>query len=73
MGVNGQPQNCIDDIRCPAIKGLPRETIVMLHKSLVSIAHMRLSIESVNFQVYRSSSAVHESKELLRRLRREGF
>jgi len=61
----------IDDIRCPAIKGLPEDVVHILHHSLVEIAIMRQSIESANQEVERSLLAVFESCELLRELRRK--
>lgn len=45
----------------------------MVHNSRVDIAHMRIGIESVRFQVVRSCNAVLESNELLARLRQEGW
>src|SRR5262245_27991717 len=45
MGTSDRPQNCIDGIRCPAIKGLPRETVHILHHSLVGLVCMQRSIE----------------------------
>jgi len=73
MGTTDRPQNCIDGIRCPAIKGLPRETVHILHHSLVGLVCMQRSIEDVKLQVDRSWDAVRESRKLLHRLRKEGF
>jgi hypothetical protein len=73
MAVNERTQHCVDDIRCPAIEGLPPETVAMLHHSLVDIVHMRRSIESVKLRTRNSLDAARESAELLRRLHLEGF
>ena len=67
------PDNCIDHLRCPAIDGLPPETVAMLHHSLVDIVRMRRSIESAGRQVRHSLDAALDSAELLRRLHLEGF
>src|SRR5262245_47309610 len=40
-----QLKNRVDRIRCPAIEGLARDTVHMLHQSLVGIARMQMSIE----------------------------
>ena len=45
----------------------------MLHKSMVQLATMHRSIESLNIRIERSTAAVSESKRLLARLRRDGF
>jgi len=73
MNVVDKPKNSIDLIRSPATQGLGSKTIDMVHKSMVDIAKMRLCTERILFQVGRSSNALLDSKELLDRLRREGF
>ena len=73
MSSTDRPLDCVDRIRCPAIKGLPRETVHILHDSLVSLVHLQRSIEGARLQVDRSCDAVRESKKLLHRLRMEGF
>ena len=60
------------DVRCHAIKGMPRKPFTV-HASLVDIAHMRIRIDQTKFLISRSSNAVFESTELLRRLRFEGL
>ena len=67
------PKAFVDRIRCPRIKGLPPETIHLLHKSLVHIVNMRRSIERANLQRDRSILAAIEAEQLLGRLRREGY
>lgn len=67
------PKNCIDQIRCPAIQGMPRETVHMLHDSLVGLVYLRRSIEHTQLHVDRSLDAVRECEKLLHRLRMEGF
>jgi len=67
------PQDCIGGIRCPAIKGLPTETVNLLHQSMVEIVQLRRSIEYARIGVDHSWRAVLESRDLLKRLRLEGF
>jgi hypothetical protein len=71
--VDRPARDCIDLIRCPVIKGLPTDTVEMLHKSMVEIVHLRRSIEFARIGVDHSWRAVLESNELLRRLPLEGF
>jgi hypothetical protein len=73
MAISDRPQNCIDRIRCPAIDGLSRETVHILHKSLVGLVYLRRSIEDTKLCVDRSWDAVRESNKLLHRLRIDGF
>jgi phosphoribosylcarboxyaminoimidazole (NCAIR) mutase len=73
MNVVERTQNSIDSIRCPAIRGLDKDTVHMLHISLVQIVQMRRSIERAELQIRRSSRAAYESVELLRRLYERGF
>ena len=73
MGVIERTQHRIDHIRCPAIKGLPTETVDMLHHSIVDIVRLRRSIERAQLQVSRSWDAAIDSMMLLGKLRQEGF
>jgi hypothetical protein len=68
-----QPQDQIVRLHCPAIQGLPRETVHALHKGLVTIALMRMSIEFAGIQLRRSHRALLESNELLERVCKDGF
>jgi len=54
-------------------QGLRSGTVTVLHKSMVEIDVMRLSIERAHLEIGRSWNAVLDSRELLDRLRREGF
>lgn len=74
-GQNGmvEPQHRVDRVRSPAIRGLTGDTVHMLHKSLVGIALMRISIELTGVQLKRSHHAIRESDGLLERMRKEGF
>jgi hypothetical protein len=38
----------IEDVRCPAVKGLPDDIYHVLHHCFVQILKMRRSIESAN-------------------------
>ena len=73
MVVTGQPETWVDGIRFPAIKGLPKDTVVLPHNSLVHIARMRRSIEVAERQLERARAAVWESQRLLVELRKDGF
>src|SRR5262245_33580128 len=57
----------IDDIRY----ALPRDTVIMLHHTMVQITLMRCSIEATRVQVDQSIRAIWETRELLARLRGE--
>ena len=72
MGVADLTKHSTDDIQCLATNGEPR-IFATVHASLVDIAHMRISIERGQLQIRRSSHALLESTELLRRLRLERF
>ena len=72
MGVIDRPQNYINRIRSPAIQGLPRVTVHILHHSL-TLVYLRQRVDDAKLQVDRSWEAVRESKNLLRRLHTEGF
>jgi hypothetical protein len=52
---------------------MPRETVHMLHDSLVGLVYLRRSIEHTQLHVDRSLDAVRECEKLLHRLRMEGF
>ena len=67
----GQPR--IDHICCPAIEGLPAETVHMLHRCMLEIVHMQRSVERTELQIGRSRDAAIESVMLLGQLRRQGF
>jgi len=71
--VGDSEHRTIDDIRCPKIKGLPRDTVLTLHHTMVQVVRMRRSIESARFHLDQSRCALRETRELLGRLRREGF
>jgi len=73
MAIAREPQNSIDCIRCPDIGGLPEDTVILLHNSLVHIVRMRRSIEAANRQVQRAKAAACDSERLLADLRRDGF
>jgi len=68
-----QRQYAIDRIRCPTIKGLPRDTVHILHKSLVDIVRMRMSVELAGVQLKRSHRSLRETNDLLERVRTQGF
>ena len=61
---------CIEDVRCPTVKGLPDDIYHILHHSFLK---MRRSIESVDALIDTSIEAVLESREMLERLRNNGF
>jgi hypothetical protein len=63
----------IEDLRIPAVKGLPDDLYHMLRHSFVEIARMRRSIERVDAQICQSRAAILESREMLERLRRGHF
>lgn len=54
ISIFDQPPNCIDRIRCPAIEGLSRESVHILHKSLVGLVYLRRSIDNTKLCVDRS-------------------
>jgi len=70
--LQSQPER-IEDLRIPAVKGLPDDIYHMLHHSFVEIADMRRSIERVEAQIWQSREAILESREMLERLRRGHF
>jgi len=63
----------IEDLRIPAVKGLPDDIYHMLHHSFVDILKMRRSIESADALIDQARETALESWELLKRLQREGF
>ena len=62
----------VDRTRGADIQGLCSGSFAWVHKTMLNIAKMRLSIERVQLQVGRSWDAVLDSKELLERLRLQG-
>jgi hypothetical protein len=63
----------IEDVRCPAVKGLPDDIYQILHHSYVEILKMRRSIESADVHVDTSREAVIDSWYVLKRTRAAGF
>jgi len=63
----------IEDVRCPAVKGLPDDVYHILHHSFVHILKMRRSIESADALIDTSMEAILKSREVLKRLRDDGF
>jgi hypothetical protein len=63
----------IESVRCPAVKGLPDDIYHMLHHSFVDILKMRRSIERADVLIDASREAALESREVLKRLRDDGF
>jgi len=41
----------IEDVRCPAVKGMPNDIYHILHHSFVGILKMRRSIESADVHI----------------------
>ena len=54
----------IEDVRCPAIKGLPDDAYHMLHHSFIEIVKMRKSIESSDTHVEQSLDAIFDTPNL---------
>src|SRR5262245_20841243 len=67
------PRKQIEDIRCPAIKGLPEDTVHLLHYSVVDIVKMRRSIDSTDQAIALSSKAIFDTCELLKSLGGKGM
>ena len=65
----GRCRKRIEDLRVPAVNGLPDDVYHMLHHSFVDIAKMRRSIESADALIDQSREAIFESREMLERLR----
>jgi hypothetical protein len=63
----------VEDVRCPAVKGLPDDVYHILHHSYVEILKMRRSIESADVHVDMSRDAVIDSWYVLKRTRAAGF
>ena len=63
----------IEDVRCPAVKGLPDDIYHILHHSFVDILRMRRSIESADTFIDTSRKAVIESCDVVKRVRDAGF
>jgi len=63
----------IEDVRCPTVKGLPDDIYHMLHHSFVDILKMRRSIEIVDVLINESRMAALESRDVLKRVRDDGF
>jgi len=57
----------IDDVRCPAIKGLPDDIYHMLHHSFVDILKMRRSIEKLDVLIEASMKAIYQSRDVLKK------
>jgi len=57
----------IEDLRIPAVKGLPDDIYHMLHHSFVDIVRMRRTIESIDALIDQSMEAILESREILKR------
>jgi len=73
MNVTERTQFRIDHIRCSAIQSLDKDTVHMLHQSLVHLVRMRRSIERAELQIGRSWTSAIDSMLLLGQLRREGL
>jgi hypothetical protein len=57
----------IEDVRVPAVKGLPDDVYHLLHRSFVGIVRMRRSIEAGDVALRSSAKAIAESQALLKR------
>jgi len=63
----------IEDLRIPAVKGLPDDIYHLLHHSFVDIVRMRRTIQSIDALIDQSQEAILKSRETLKRLQKEGF
>jgi len=63
------PRKQIEDIRYPAVEGLPEDTAFVLQQSFVQIVKMRWSIECIDQRIAQSSRAIFETQEILQLLR----
>jgi hypothetical protein len=63
----------IEELRFPDIKGQPEETVRHTHRSFVRILRVVRSLETADSLVDSSRNAVIESRDLLARLKAEGF
>jgi hypothetical protein len=57
----------IEDVRCPAVKGLPNDVYHVLHQSFVDILRMRRSIESTDVLIKASRKVIRQSRDMLKR------
>jgi len=58
----------VEEVRCPAVKGLPEDIYHMLHHSFVDILKMRRSIEKFDALIEASVKTIHQSRDLLERI-----
>jgi len=49
------------------------DTAIMLHQTMVQVVAMRRSIETARLHLDQSKCALREARQLLERLRRDGF
>jgi len=61
----------IEDVRCPAVKGLPDDIYHILHHSFVHILKMRRSIEIDDALIASSLKAIIQSMDVLKRAQDE--
>ena len=61
----------IEDVRCPAVKGVPNDIYHILHHSFVEILKMRRSIESADALIDMSMKTIAETLDVLDRLRND--
>jgi len=61
----------IEDVRCPAVKGVPDDIYRIRHHSFVEILKMRRSIESADAHIDLSMKALADSLDVLDRLRND--
>ena len=65
--------NTTQDLRCPAINGLPEHMVHMLHHSLTELVRLRRGLETTNKQIEQARQTALSASELLRQLRLQGF
>jgi hypothetical protein len=63
----------VEDVRIPAVNGMPDDIYNLLHRFYVGILRMRRSIERADTHLDASWRAATESVELLARVSRQGF
>ena len=63
----------IEDVRWPAVKGVPDDIYHILHHGFVEILNMRRSIESADALIDTSREAVIDSWDVLKRTQHAGF
>jgi hypothetical protein len=73
MGVMPSPVTCVDSLRCPRIEGLPAGVVTQLHQSIVRLVQLRRSLEITSLHLERSKEAVWQSRQLLEKIRKDGF